>query len=412
MYAHTVNTQQRIAARIGRVFGLMAVVASAVGCATAAPTVIRLDPIEIKHVQGVDGRTVYVRDFNELLAEAKEHYDARRLAKAAERYDLLVREFPTYEQIGDVQFNAGLCYLALQQFEEAIVRFRGATQRRMGTRDARDAVFLMAQAHERLNQHLQAAAIYGAMLGDEKLDGPEVERVIGGKLGLLDQLEARAKRAIALRAAGKPHRADRQLRGVLRLYQNHRDVRLVAESEWVARAYYERGELYRELFTSIRFKLPVERMQKELEDKAQLFLKAQNQYFRCVRLHDKKWSLAAGYEVGTLYARLIDDIYGAEVPPDLDADTVQAYKDELWKHTGNLAKKAVLVYQKNIDLARRLGKTGKWVERSERQLERMKALIDKESGRTRQYNAPVGAEPNDPRSKVVKDPARRRKRKR
>lgn len=386
----------------------ISVVLPACGAAQRS-TVIRLEPIEIKHVPAGSGRQVYVKDFNHLLSKAKTHYDARRLAKAAALYDIIAKEFPDYEQVGGIQFNAGLCYLALRQFQPAIVRFRGATQRRMGSRDARDAIFLMAQAHERANEHLQAAAIYGAMLGDESLDGPEVERIIGGKLGLLDQLEARCRRAIALRKGGKPHKADRQFRGVIRLYQNHREVRLVAESEWVARAYYERGELYRELFATIKFKLPVERMQKELEDKAQLFLKAQNQYFRCVRLHNKKWSLAAGYEVGTLYASLIDDIHNAEVPPDLDDDTVQAYKDELWKHTGNLAKKAVLVYQKNISLAQRMGKTGEWVQRSQKQLDRMKSLIEKEDKRTRTYQAPLGAEPNDPNAKLKTDPARRRK---
>ena len=393
-----------------RFAGVVALLVSMSACTGAQKTVVTLDPIEIKHTGKGEGRTVYVKDFNLLLAEAKEHYDARRLAKAAELYGILAREYPTYEQIGDVQFNAGLCYFALQRWDEAIDRFRGAVQRRVGTRDARDAVFLMANAYARKGDHVQAAAIYGAALGDPALDGPEVERIMGGALGLLDQLEARAQRGIALRAANKPHKADRELRKLIRLYQDHRDVRLVAESEWVARAYYERGEIYRELFTTIKFRLPVERMQKELEDKAQLFLKAQNQYFRCVRLHNKKWSLAAGYEIGTLYARLIDDIYGAEVPPDLDEDTVQAYKDELWKHTGNLARKAVLIYRKNIDLARRMGKTGKWVERSQRQLDRMKQLIEQEDKRSRSYNAPLGAEPNDAKAKGPQDPARRRKR--
>ncbi len=383
---------------------------SSVACGGAQKKVVKLDPMVIKHVDSGKGRTVYVRDFELLYKDATDAYQAKKYPRAAELYDILAREFPADERLGATQFNAGLCYFALRKFDQAVVRFRDATRRRVGTRDARDSVFLMAQSFFNAGKYDHAAAIYSAVLGDAELDGPEVERIIGGKLGLLDQLEATARKGIALRQGGRPHEADKTFRKVQRIYNNHREVRLVAESPWVARAYYERGEIYRELFATIKFRLPVERMQKELEDKAQLFLKAQNQYFRCVRLHDKKWSLAAGYEIGTLYARLIDDIYAAEVPTDLDADTVSAYKEELWKHTRTLAKKAVVVFKKNIELAQRMGQTGQWVQRSVKQLDRMKTLLEQEDRRSKSYNAPVGAEKNDPNDKTPKDPARRKKR--
>lgn len=389
---------------IPAIFALLTIAA----CATAPrpkTTLVKLDPMEIKHVQTPSGRTVYVRDFELLYDDAMEHYAAKRYRRAVELFDIMAREFPADERLGATQFNAGLCLLALRDFQPAILRFRETIQRRIGTRDGRDAVFLMAQAHALAGEHQQAAYIYLATLSD-----PEVERIIGGKLGLLDRIEATARAGIALRKANKPHKADRQFRSVQRLYQEHRETRLVAESEWVARSYYERGETYRELFATIHFKLPVERMQKELEDKAQLFLKAQNQYFRCVRLHNLKWSVAAGYEIGTLYARLIDDINSAEVPPDLDEHVIAAYKDELWKHTGTLAKKAIVVYRKNIALAKRLQIGGQWVQRSQRQLDRMQELIDAQERRRRAYNEPAGAAPVDSSSKVPTDPARRRKR--
>jgi len=374
-------------------------------CGAAQPVkVVKLDTMEIKHRTTPSGRKVYVRDFALLYQEASEHFREKRYQQAVELYDILASEFPADPRVGAIRFNAGLCYMALRKFQPAILRFRETIQRRIGHRDARDALFLMAQCHGHAGEHEQASAVYYAAISD-----PEVERIIGGKLGLLDRLEATCRSGIQLRKANKPHRADRRFRAVQRMYQNHREVPLVAQSDWVARAYYERGETYRELFTTIKFKLPVERMQKELEDKAQLFLKAQNQYFRCVRLHNKRWSVAAGYEIGTLYARLIDDIYHAEVPQDLDADTVAAYRDELWKHTRTLAGKAVVVYRKNIDLAKRLGIGGQWVQRSQRQLDRMQSLIDDQNKRSRAYNAPVGAEPVAPGKRVVKDPARRRR---
>ena len=347
-------------------------------CGGAQPKVTRLDPIVIKHRTTAAGRRVYVRDFDVLHKEGMAHYEGKRWADAADLLEIAIVEFPKHPDLGPVYYHAGLARLILSQHGEAADHFRQAIRRYNGTRDARDALFLLAEALVGAGQHTQAAAVYRGALND-----PAVEKAIGGPLGVLDRLEASARRGIALRSAGDVHKADRQLRAIERLYRDHRDIRAVAESDWVARAYFERGEIYRELFASIRFKLPVEHMKRDLEDKANLFLKGQSAYFRAVRLHNARWSLAAGFQIGNLYGRLIDDIYAAEVPPGLDSDMIDAYRTELWKNTGKLARKAIVVFRKNIDLARRLGQNDEWVRRSQQQLDRMQELIQQEVARER-----------------------------
>lgn len=341
------------------------------------PRIVELEAIEMKVDRSGDGKAkVYVKDQAGLNDEAMAAFKAKNWAEALRLFDLLIKEYP--DQVGRyaVEFNAGLCLTRLERHAEAARRFALARQFSAGTRNARDAIFLEAEAHEAQGQWPQAAALYRAMLED-----PEIYKEIGGKLGLLDELEAWARLGIALRKAGDPTRADKAFKSAERLYEDNREAPLVADSEWVARAMFERAEIFYELFASIRFRLPVERMKRELEDKSNLFLKAEGIYYRCVRLQHRPWSLAAGLAIGNLYSRLITDIEGAEVPNDLDEYTMEVYRDELWNHNEKLAKRALIIYQKNMELAERLGDKGDWVEKSYQGLKRMEGLIEVNTAR-------------------------------
>lgn len=346
--------------------------------ASAKPIV--LDTIELK---AKDGK-VFVRDFEQTSQEADAHMKAEAWPLALAGFQFLIREFPDHPSIGVVHYNAGLCLLRLGKPTEAAVAFEAAATKLAGSRDARDALFLAAEAQERAGNAAAAAALYQRMLTDE----PTI-RAIGGALGLLDEMEARARWGIALRKLGDIKKADEQFKLVERLYGRHKDVAVVAESEWLVRALFERGEIYRELFASIFFTLPVERMKRDLEEKAQLFLKAESAYLHCVKLHHKQWSLQAGYEIGNLYQRLIADIENAQVPDELAqlpepnrSWTLDLYRDELWNHTEKLAKRAIIIYRKNMELAERLGEgASEWSRRSEDGARRMQEMIDANNAR-------------------------------
>jgi len=355
-----------------RALSLLVCVALTPGCGAARQQVVQLDPIEFKVDRSGGGRQVYVRDFAALTDEAMARFHAGEWSEAVRLFDLLVREYPAEPGIAAVQHNAGLALLRLGRPADAAGRFADAQRRQKGTRDARDALFLYAEAMDAAGQPQAAAnTLRGA------LDDAAVQADIGGPLGVLDQLEAAARLGLALRRAQDPTRADEAFKRVEKIYNDHRDVQVVAESEWVARSLYERGEIYRELFASIHFKLPVERMKRDLEDKANLFLKAENAYFHCVRLHHRTWSLAAGFEIGHLYGQLVDDIDRAEAPPELDAATTEIYRDELWNHTEHLAKRGIAIHRQNVQLASRLGeKHSDWAVRSEEQIGRLEKMIE------------------------------------
>ena len=354
--------------------------AQVAGVRDAGAKQIVLEPIELK---AKDGK-VFVRDFDQTSAEADAQMKAEAWAEAYAGFSFLIREFPDHPSIGVVHYNAGLCLLRLGKPADAARSFEAAAGKLAGSRDARDALFLAAEAEERAGNAAAAAALYRKMLTDDATIAS-----IGGALGLLDEMEARARWGIALRKLGDIKKADEQFKLVERLYGRHKDVAVVAESEWLVRALFERGEIYRELFASIRFTLPVERMKRDLEEKAQLFLKAESAYLHCVKLQHKQWSLQAGYEIGNLYQRLIGDIENAEVPDELaqlpepnKSWTLDLYRDELWNHTEKLAKRAIIIYRKNMELAERLGEgMGEWSRRSEDGARRMQEMIDANNAR-------------------------------
>lgn len=340
-----------------------------VACSAAKPQVVELDPIEIK---ADDQKRAYIRDFDLLTSEASQRRESGDHAEAVRLYLIVIKEFPKAPHLSAIHYNCGLSFMQLKDHAKAAEQFALARKLAHGTRDARDALFLQAEAEEAA-EHWQAAAdIYKAALED-----PAMQEEIGGVLGLLDELEATARLGLMLRKLGDPQRADVALRRVERIYSDHRDVNVVAESVWVARALFERGDIYRELFATIRFKLPVERMERDLEDKANLFLKSENAFYHCVRLHHRNWSLAAGFQIGALYATLISDIDNAEVPPEVTERMADVYRDELWKHTEKLAKRATVIYKKNIELAISLGeKDGDWARKSQEGLAQMEKMIE------------------------------------
>jgi tetratricopeptide (TPR) repeat protein len=339
--------------------------------------VIELDTIEIRTDRTTGKPLTYVNDHDALVDQAMGEFHAEHWADAVRLYDILLRDFPASPGAGAIAHNCGLALQNLGRHKEAAARFAVAREKNTGTRHARDALFLQAESLELAGDVTAAAMIYRDALDDAK-----TQEQIGGELGILDALEAAARMGLCWRAAGEIKFADDAFRRVERLYNDHRDVQVVGESEWVARAAFERGELFRELFASIRFKLPVERMKRDLEDKANLFLKAENSYYHCVRLHHKQWSLAAGHNIGGLYTRLIDDIDNAEVPPEVDERLADVYRDELWNHTEHLAKRAVVIYRNNIALGKTLGAAeSDWVAKSEAGLSRMMTTMERNQAR-------------------------------
>lgn len=369
----------------------LAAAATLVGCGATAGEQTRgtdLGTVEIVAERGGATPRTWIRDREAVWQDAMARYDDEDWDEAARLLTVFEREFHDDPRRAEAHYKHGLALLASRRYDAAAQRLREAIVLARGTRAARDAVFYLADALLGGAKPLAAAEVYRAAL-----DEPAVHGVMGGPLGLLDQLEAATRMGLALDRGGEPTQAIRALRRVDHLYRDNRDLRPVAESMWVVRAYFERGQIYERLFGTIHFKLPVSRMSREIEDKANLFFKAQSSYFKAVRLQHKRWSVAAGLHIGRLYSSFLDDMNNAEVPPDLDPYTLEVYREELWTYTRVLAKKAIRVLRKNLEMARRIGASGPWVAATEKELRRMEAFREAEEARSAAFKAKAAKTP-------------------
>ena len=160
------------------------------------------------------------------------------------------------------------------------------------------------------------------------------------------------------------------------LHDRNKTLPEIDGNYFVAMASMEGGQIYHELFGRIKFLLPVERMEKDLMDKANLFLKAQGEYLRTIRLRNPYWGVLAGVKVGRLYEEFFNDVMNAEVPPDLTASDLALYQAELKRQVRPLVAKAVDAYERNMTLSRMYGAKEEWFGDTEARLARLRKVLE------------------------------------
>jgi hypothetical protein len=159
------------------------------------------------------------------------------------------------------------------------------------------------------------------------------------------------------------------------LHDRHATLPEMEGNYFVAMASFQAAEVFHDLFARIKFVLPVERMEKDLLDKATLFMKAQAEYLRTMRLRNNYWGVSAGVRVGRLYEEFYDDVMNAEVPPDLSPEELEVYRDELRRRTRPMVAKAVDAYERNIALARMYGARDEWFGDMPARLDRLRRVL-------------------------------------
>jgi len=354
--------------RVGKGLGALSVVVLS-ACAGAPPH-IELEPMHFSVVDGESGRRVQTMDPEVLYEEAERAYRALDYAVAADKYGLVADYFPTSRFAVASAYNAGVSLEKLRRYEAAAARFEGAVELAPGTRDAQDALFRAASSYEALEDW---AALRG--VGDRLL-APHFEG-----LSAIDRMSAHAVRGRGAEGESELALAERDYRETLRLHQRHLGMPGLEQSPFVSLAQFRIGEIYRTLFASIQFRLPLERMARDLEDKSNFFLMAQTAYLRALRLRHPEWAVIAGYRLGLLYEVMYDDMMSAEVPSDLTREEVELYYEELRSQVRPLLERAIDIYERNLRLAQRFGKDGAWMKRTEASLARLRDVMRSDAGR-------------------------------
>lgn len=334
-----------------------------VGCAPTG-TLVEMEPLHFEVVEGEGASSVETLDPAVLFREAGAAFAEEDYATAAKKYVLIVERFGDSRYGNVSRFNGALALERGGQCAQALPLYGDLAGRVAGSKDAHDAVFRMASCHEALEAWRDAV---GAL---DRVLAPEWKGILS-----LDLLEAYARRGWARYKLGDLARAERDYKRALKTYRKDIGNPAMLGNRWVSMAQYEVGQIYSELFAAIRFRLPIEEMARDLEDKSNLFIKAQNAYVKAVRHHHRDFAVKSGFQLGALFERMYDDMMAAEVPDDLTEEEMEIYYAELRKHVKPLVTKAIDIYERNIQLGRRLKGGEEWVKKTEAGLARLKEVL-------------------------------------
>lgn len=335
-------------------------VALGASCATAPPP----RPVEGGTLPGLDleagDGTVRARDAAELMAEANALYDAGRFREAAERYERVLALAPERAQRQAALFDAGLAWEGAGALDTAGARFRALLAEEPGPKLALDARFRLGRCEMGRADWPAAVAVW--------------TEVLAADLTPPDRAEALLQRGLARQAQEDLAAAERDFRAVEAVYTEHPAHPRLAGLAAVSRARFQIGEIYRTLFRRIRFRLPLEQMERAWTEKATLFLKSQHAFLDAVRLPNEYWAIAAGQRLGLLFEEMAGDILAADVPPDLDGETRAVYEAELRTAVRPYVERAIELYETNLEISARLGHEGEWVSATRKHLVRLRAL--------------------------------------
>lgn len=363
---------------------LVLVVASSLwACGASTKDIVQLDPLEFRAREGHGGVTVDTIDPDVLFKEAARLYSEQKFAESVEKYDVYLELFGDEPAAPLAAFNAGLGLEALSRWSDALAHYERALATVKKESDRVDVLFRIGACQEKLERWADMDKTF--------------EQVIALKLTVIDRAEAWAKRGFALQKLGDLTQAERSYKECLKIYNDNIHLRLFDGNYYVSMAEFQLGEIYRTLFDGIAFRLPVERMQRDLDDKSNLFLKAQHAYLRTVRLHNSQWAVAAGFRLGAMYEDFYQDMLQAEYPAELDDAEVALYFEELRKNILPLVQRAVEIYERNLAMSERAGAANdEWTERTEKHLSHLRGLLEEEERRLEAERKADEGGPSDP----------------
>jgi hypothetical protein len=121
-------------------------------------------------------------------------------------------------------------------------------------------------------------------------------------------------------------------------------------------ARFYRAAIHHRHFRDIAIRLPEKVMAEDFARKFALLEQAQDGYNYTIKAKHMFWVSAAGYQLGTLFEEFYDAVMYAPVPDWLDDNPApDVYYEELKNQLRPVVNKAIWVFEKNLETARKLG---------------------------------------------------------
>lgn len=372
------------------------------------PAEVRLtmDPIQIVATPSGSGFRTEAFSAEELFGAGYGAQQKKDCPGAIASYRKLLRYFAKSPYAAATHYNLGLCLQAQGDHAGAGTHFEAAA-----AAVDKDSERILA---------LGAAGVNYADAGKWQDSQRCFDKLRARKdLGLAQRIEAQTRYGLAwfkLRNFGKSSEAFRE---ALRDYRVNQAEERLPSTFYVSMAAYHLAAIFHEKFKESPIRLPVSQMQQDLEEMATWMYKAQRAYWDVVKHKNHFWSMAAVYQVGTLYAEFRQALLDAPQPRFYDVryfdKTLKRYemirgaeqRDEyfvkLREKTRVLLQHALTVYRKGLVTAERIGAKNLWVQRMQKAYADTKAAYEKDP----EAGAPAargGAHPGHGRTRPGREP--------
>lgn len=353
--------------------GLTAATILWAGCATTSsskvtayrfpPTTVIAGPELPDALENYDAKTLFERGVELLDAGANE--------EALLYFERLIVQEPDSTYTKPSLYNIGVALSNLHRCEDALQRFRAYLDLLVEEWDYQNSVdvrFKQGVCLAELGRYDEIVELFDTMLVEPNLRTP-------------DRIEALVDSGIGHYMLGDQITAEYRMREAIRHHRQTERVERLESDFHVAQAHFYIGEIYRGEFSRLKLELPPPGEEQKdkvaglLEEKCQRLLRAQYAYIRAIKVGNVGWASASGYRIGTMYEELYDDMVNLPVPPDLTGEQAAMYIDELKGRVRVLLKKAILVWERSLDMAHRTGANNEWVSRTETSLERIRLLM-------------------------------------
>lgn len=309
-------------------------VTAAPGSAAATTGPVSLADAEAALAAGEPARAVAV--FGSILAGEPDDATARQA------YPGLAR---AHEQLGD-------CAAAIHAYDEILRRFPDA---------GADAHAGRGACHAELGQWQASADDFGQAAARATLPSAQVEYL--------------TRQGYALFQLDKFKEADPLLARADQIFLGSEGKERFTTFYFVGMARFYRAAIHHRTFREVVIRPSEATMSEDFARKFALLEQAQAGYESTIKAKHVFWVSAAGYQMGTLFQEFYDAMMHAPVPDWLDDNQRKVYYEELKSQLRPVVNKAIWVFEKNLETARKLGYDSPFIAQTETKLSDLQAIL-------------------------------------
>jgi tetratricopeptide (TPR) repeat protein len=324
---------------------------------------IEMDPVVIEATPAAGGVQIESFDAQELFELAGAALSQQRFDDAIRGYDRLIKQFPESTYARPSMYNRGLAQQGKKDWARAVDSFRELADKYADHADAKDALFKLGESYAELENWPSSGEVFARLLERKDLNSD-------------DRIEAIARRGFAQLKLGDLDTAEKTFHAALIYRQQIEKEERLATDFFLAFAQYNLAQISHERFRRTPIRLPEAQMDRDLEEKAALLLKAQRSYIETIKYGNPRWASAAGFQVGSLYEELYDAFMTAPIPAGLDDEGRDVYREELRKKIRVLLEKSVRWYRENLLMVERLGVDTDWAQKTKVAYAKLMRMLD------------------------------------